>query len=308
MAIADRLPPRAKVWYQAARPRSLAATWSPLLIGAAVTLLDGVFNPLRFGLALFGALLLQAGANFVNEYIDFNRGADVHKTDGMGMALSRGSLTPQQVLLGAVVTILGGALIGLALMLTSGLTLLWIGLGGVLVVILYTAGPLPLAYIGLGELAVFIFMGPLMTLGTYYAIASGKESTTALLAGLPVAFTVANILHANNMRDYEADKAANKRTLAVRFGMAAARHEYAALNYGAFVTTALLVALRVFPIATLLVFAALPQAIQLTRQTYQARQPTEFHRIQGLTAQFHLRVGLWLTLGWLVSWFIPALR
>src|SRR5262245_58804060 len=171
-------------WYRAARPRSLTATYAPLLLGGAIAVVEGVFEPVRFALALIGALMLQIGANLVNEYVDYSRGTDAHKVDGMGMVLSRSQLTPRQVLGGAVVTILGGIVIGLLLTFTSGPLLLWIGIGGVLVVILYTAGPLPLSYLGLGEIAVFIFMGPLMVLGTYYAL-SGKVSEAALWGGMP---------------------------------------------------------------------------------------------------------------------------
>jgi 1,4-dihydroxy-2-naphthoate octaprenyltransferase len=291
-------------WYIAARPRSLTATYAPLLVGAAVALADRVFDLPRFLLALIGALLLQIGANLVNEYVDFTRGTDAQKTDGMGMALSKTNLTPEQVRLGAALAIAGGVLIGLYLMATSGLLLLWIGLGGVLTVIFYTAGPKPLAYIGLGELAVFIFMGPLMTLGTYFAVSGGAQTTAALLTGLPIAFTVANILHANNMRDLESDKLASKRTLAVRFGMVRAKQEFAVLAYGAYVMTIILVVLGVLPWPTLLILATLPEAIRLVRDAYAANEPAVFHRIQGRAAQLHLRAGITLAGGWLIYAFI----
>jgi 1,4-dihydroxy-2-naphthoate octaprenyltransferase len=292
-------PGTLKAWYQAARPRSLTATYAPLFLAGAVAVTDGEFNLLRFILALIGALLLQIAANLINEYVDYNRGTDVHKVDGMGMVLSRTQLSPRDVLIGAIVTVAGGVLIGLWLMATSGPLLLWIGLGGVLVVILYTAGPLPLAYIGLGEIAVFIFMGPLMTLGTYYAV-SGRESVAALAAGLPIAFTVAAILHANNMRDLDADRVANKRTLAVRFGMQGARIEYAMLIYGAYVAALVLIALRIMPWTTLIVLFTLPSAIRLVRQASATDNPQILHRLQGMTAQHHLRVGLLLAAGWLL--------
>lgn len=286
-------------WYRAARPRSLTATYAALFLGGAVAVTDGVFDLVRFALALFGALLLQIAANLINEYVDYNRGTDANKVAGMGMVLSRTQLSPRAVLIGAIVTVCGGALIGLWLMATSGPLLLWIGIGGVLVVILYTAGPLPLAYIGLGEIAVFIFMGPLMTLGTYYAV-SGKDSLAALAAGLPIAFTVAAILHANNMRDLEVDRQANKRTLAVRFGMQGARVEYAILIYGAYVVALALIVLRIIPWTTAIVLFTLPSAIKLVRQTAATDNPQILHRLQGMTAQHHLRVGLLLAAGWLL--------
>jgi 1,4-dihydroxy-2-naphthoate polyprenyltransferase len=292
-------------WYRAARPRSLTATYAPLVVAGAIAAVEGVFDLARFVLALVGALLLQIGANLVNEYVDYARGTDTRKIDGMGMVLSRSQLTPRQVLIGAVVTIAGGALIGLLLVAYSGPLLLWIGIGGVLVVILYTAGPLPLSYLGLGEFAVFIFMGPLMVLGTYYAL-SGKVSQTALLGGLPVAFTVAAILHANNMRDLEADRQANKRTLAVRLGMRGARIEYAILVYGAYIMALILIILRAAPWTTILAAVTLPEAVRLVRLATSTDDPQVLHRMQGMTAQLHLHLGLALAVGWLLARLLRA--
>jgi 1,4-dihydroxy-2-naphthoate polyprenyltransferase len=294
-------PSRFRAWYQAARPRSLTATYAPLFLAGAITVADRAFDLTRFALALIGALLLQVGANLVNEYVDFVRGTDAHKVDGMGMVLSRGqSMTPREVLIGAILTIAGGALIGLLLTAFSGPLLLWIGIGGVIVVIFYTAGPLPLAYLGLGEIAVFIFMGPLMVLGTYYAVSGGRFSWTPVWAGLPVAFTVAAIMHANNMRDLEADRAANKRTLAVRFGMGGARLEYAFLIYGAYAVAVILVILRQMPWTTLIAAVTLPEAIMLVRQATSTDDPKILHRMQGMTAKLHLHLGLALAVGWLL--------
>ncbi|HLY28592.1 MAG TPA: 1,4-dihydroxy-2-naphthoate octaprenyltransferase [Aggregatilineales bacterium] len=305
MNIAERLPANAKAWYLAARPRSLTATYAPLFVGASIAVYQGVFDLARFVLALIGALLLQIGANLVNEYVDYKRGTDTHKVDGMGMVLTRGQLTHQQVLAGAVITITGGALIGLLLMAYSGILLLWIGLGGVFVVIFYTAGPLPLSYIGLGELAVFIFMGPAMTLGTYYAVSGGQFSAAAVWGGLPIAFTVANILHANNMRDIDSDRLAGKQTLAVRLGLPGAKWEFAVLLYGAYVAALLLIVLGQAPWPTALILGTLPGAIALARAAFAATEPAVLHRIQGMTAQLHLRIGVALAVGWLISALLP---
>jgi 1,4-dihydroxy-2-naphthoate polyprenyltransferase len=185
-------------------------------------------------------------------------------------------------------------------MATSGTLLLWIGMFGVLVVIAYTAGPIPLAYLGLGEVAVFIAMGPLMVLGTYYAVSGGLASWRVALAGLPVAFTVAAILHANNMRDLEADRLANKKTLAVRFGASGARIEYMVLIYGAYAAAAVLIVLGILPWTTVIAVSTLPQAIDLVKTATSTTEPKILHRVQGQTAQLHLRFGLIMALGWLM--------
>jgi 1,4-dihydroxy-2-naphthoate octaprenyltransferase len=296
----ERLPAPLRPWYQAARPRSLPATYAALLTGGAVALEAGVFEPVRFLLALIGALLLQIASNFVNEYVDFQRGTDALKVAGMGMVLSEGKLSAQQVLIGAVVTTIGGALIGLLLVALSGTTLLFIGMIGVAAVVLYTAGPLPLSHIGLGEATAFLCFGPLMTFGTYYAV-SGQESTQALLTGVPLGFTVAAILHANNMRDIEADRAANKRTLAVRFGLRGAYIEFNILVYGAYVSLGALILAGVLPLTTAISLVMLWEAVWLVRVTTRSKDVQALHRAQGRTARLHWWFGLALSAGWLLA-------
>jgi len=286
-----------QAWYRAARPRTLTATYVPLGAAAALAIQSRVFDLPRFALSLIAALLLQIAANLINEYVDFRRGAEDLKQSGQGMILKQGILTPRQVLIGAIVTLLMGALIGLFLLTQSGTLLLWIGLGGVLVVITYTAGPFPLAYNGLGELAVFVFMGPLMVLGAYYVMAR-EFSTLPLVVGIPIGFMVAAILHANNVRDIDSDRAVNKRTLAVLFGLRAARWEYRLLVGGAYVAVLVLIAARIMPVTTILVTLTLPEAFKLIRIIDTSRDNALLHQAQGRTARLHGAFGFWLVIGW----------
>jgi 1,4-dihydroxy-2-naphthoate polyprenyltransferase len=295
-------PSRFNAWYRAARPRTLTATYVPLGLAAAISIDDGTFQLLPFVLALIGALLLQIAANLINEYFDYKRGAEDLKQAGQGMILKTGLLTPREILIGAIVTVVGGALIGLFLLFQSGSLLLWIGLGGVLVVITYTAGPFPLAYNGLGEIAVFIFMGPLMILGAYYVMAR-EFSTVPLLVGVPVGFMVAAILHANNVRDMDADRAVNKRTLAVLLGRRAANAEYILLVGGAYVMVALMVVFGVMPVTTLIAAITLPEALRLIQIVTTSNDTALLHQAQGRTAKLHGAFGLWLVIGW-VAWLI----
>ncbi len=293
---------KAAAWYRAARPRTLTATYAPLGVAAAIALSQGVFELIPFVLALIGALFLQIAANLINEYFDFRRGADTHKVAGQGMIIKNQVLTPRQVLIGAIVTVLIGCLIGLYLMFQSGPLLLWIGLGGVFVVITYTAGPFPLAYNGLGEIAVFIFMGSLMVLGAYYVMAR-QFDWMPVIAGLPIGAMVAAILHANNIRDMDADRQVNKRTMALRLGLRGARLEYVALVGGAYVIVAVLVVFGYMPLTALLVAVTLPEAIKLIRLINSTTDTTLLHQAQGRTAKLHGAFGLWLVIGWL-AWVL----
>jgi 1,4-dihydroxy-2-naphthoate octaprenyltransferase len=286
-------------WYSAARPRALTATYAPLGLAAVIALQKGVFDLIPFILSLIGALFLQIAANFINEYFDFKRGADEFKQAGQGMTIKNQVLTPNDVLIGAIVSVVIGSLIGLILLAQSGPLLLWIGLGGVLVVISYTAGPFPLAYNGLGEIAVGNFMGPLMVLGAYYVMAR-QFDITPVIAAIPISFMVAAILHANNIRDIDADRAVNKRTLAVILGLQFARAEYMFLVGGAYVALVILILAGVIPWTTLLALITLPEAYQLIQIINTKTDTALLHQAQGRTARLHGRIGLLIVLGWLI--------
>jgi len=293
-------------WYRAARPRTLTATYVPLGLAAVIAVEHGVFDLVRFTLSLIAALCLQIGANLINEYWDYKRGADTLKQAGQGMIIKEGVLTPRSVLIGAILSVLAGSLIGLFLLTQSGWLLLWIGLGGVLVVITYTAGPFPLAYNGLGEVAVFIFMGSLMVLGAYYVMAR-EFSWTPVIAAIPIGFMVAAILHANNVRDIDADRAVNKRTLAVLFGLRIARIEYMVLVGGAYVAVVVMILLNVMPITALAVLITAPEAYRLIQIINTSRDTALLHQAQGRTAKLHGRFGLWLVIGWATSLLIQRI-
>lgn len=298
--------PRVAAWYSAARPRTLTATYAPLGLAAVIALDQGVFEFIPFLLALVGALLLQVAANLINEYADFRRGADELKQTGQGMTIKNQVLSPNHVLAGAIITVVAGSLIGLYLLFQSGPLLLWIGIGGVLVVITYTAGPFPLAYYGFGEIAVAIFMGPVMVLGAYYVMAR-QFDWLPVLASLPISFMVAAILHANNIRDMDADRAVNKRTLAVRFGLRYARAEYIVLVAGTYITLLLLVLAGVIPWPTLLACLTLPEARHLIQIVNTTTENAMLHQAQGRTARLHGRFGLLLVVGWLLALGLRAI-
>ncbi len=297
-------PTRLQAWYSATRPRVFTASYVPMGVAAAVAVQEGVFGIVPFVLALIGTMLLQTGANLVNEYYDYKRGADALKVAGQGMTIKNQVLSPREVALGAAASIMGGALIGLYLLSQSGPALWWIGIGGVLVAITYTAGPFPLAYNGLGELAAGIFMGPMIVLGAYYVMAPVLRWDLVAVS-LPVALMVAAILHANNLRDMDADRAANKRTLALMLGRQGARVEYVILVGGAYVSLAGLVLVGLIPPGALLALLTLPESLRLIRVFNTETDPAMLHPAQGQTAKLHGRFGLLMVAGWLL-WLLAA--
>ena len=292
---------RVQAWYQAIRPRVFTATYVPMGLAGIIAVQDGVFNAVTFLLALIGTMFLQTAANLINEYADYRRGADELKEAGQGMTIKQKILTPESVRNGAILTTLAGCLIGLYLLSQSG-NLLWIiGIGGVLVAITYTAGPFPLAYNGLGEIAVAIFMGPAIVVGAYYVMFPAVTTDRMLelcLISLPIAFMVAAILHANNIRDMDADRAVNKRTLAVMFGIKFARAEYMFLVIGTYVSQVVLILLGIMPIATLLTLVTVPEALKLINIYNTSRDVPLMHQAQGRTAKLHGQIGLLIVIGW----------
>jgi 1,4-dihydroxy-2-naphthoate polyprenyltransferase len=293
-------PSTLAIWYQAIRPRSLTATYIPIALGGVLAYRDDEFKLGYFALALLGTLALQIAANLFNEYFDHMKGVEAGKSHGLGLILKSGQLTPTQILAAGLVSVCIGILIGLFFVWQTGLFILWIGIGAVLVVVLYTAGPFPLAYIGMGELAVFIFMGPLIVLGAYYVLAE-KTDDLPIIASLPIAFLVAAILHANNLRDLEADREGGKKTLAVRFGRRYAQAEYVFLTLGGHIVIWLFVVLGTFPLSTLLTALTLPETYRLCRIATRSQDPAELHMVLVHTARLHALFGISYVIGWLVA-------
>lgn len=297
-------------WLQASRPRVFTASFVPMGLAAVIALQDGVFVWWKFLLSLLGVMLLQTAANLINEYSDYVRGSDELKVAGQSMTLKNKLLSATEIRNGAILSTLAGSLVGLFLLSQSGPWLWAIGIGGVLIAITYTAGPFPLAYHGLGEVAAGVFMGPMIVLGAYYVMAptiSAEKGLELSLLAFPVMFTTAAILHANNIRDIDADRAANKRTLAVRFGIEIARLEYKVLLIAAYVSQVLLILVGWMPITTLLTALLLPQVRRLIRIFDTETDVQALHAAQGGTAKLHGQFGLLQVVGWLLWILVPSL-
>lgn len=217
-----------RVWLQATRPRTLAAAVVPVWMGCALAAKDGGLHLPSALAALFGALLLQIGANFANDFYDFKNGADTADRLGPARATAMGLVSPRAMRLAFVVVFGLALLVGIGLVARAGAPILIVGLASILFGVLYTGGPAPLGYLGLGEVLVLAFFGPVAVAGTVY-VQTRTFSPAAALAGLAPGLLAAAILVVNNLRDIPTDRRAGKNTLAVRFGPTFARLEYLAL-------------------------------------------------------------------------------
>ena len=161
-------PSRLKIWIEATRPYSFTASITPVLIGSVLGAMDGLFSWGRFSLALFGSLFIHIGTNLVNDYYDHKSGVDTIESKSGSQVIQRGLLTADEVYWGGIVTFGIGSVFGLVLVGLCGWPILALGIASVLAGYFYTANPLSLAYIALGEATVFVFMGPVIIIGAYY--------------------------------------------------------------------------------------------------------------------------------------------
>jgi len=213
------------IWWQAIRPRTLAAGAAPVLVGAALAVADGAFHLWACLFALAGALALQIATNIHNDYEDFVRGADGPDRLGPKRATAEGWIAPTTVRRAAIGVFAAALVIGVYLVARGGWPILALGLASIAAGYSYTGGPKPLAYVGLGDLFVLIFFGFAAVVGTYY-VQSLTTCASAWWLGLGVGLLSTAILAVNNLRDHQSDAAAGKRTLVVRFGERAGRLEY----------------------------------------------------------------------------------
>ena len=220
----------------AARPRTLPAAVAPVLVGTSLAIRYGTFHPVTFIAALLGAMLIQIGTNLSNDYSDARRGADTDERIGPVRVTAGGLVPPRQVLIATYVTFAAAVACGAYLIAVAGWALLAVGAASILAGVLYTGGPRPYGYEGLGEIFVFLFFGVVAVTGSYFVQRRGLPWEAFVLA-VPVGLLIAAILVVNNVRDIDTDRRAGKRTLAVRFGRERTRVLFSAMVAGAFLTS-----------------------------------------------------------------------
>jgi len=279
----------ALLWIEATRPKTLLLALMPVLIGTSYAAHRGVFSFTTCLITLLTALLIQIGTNFANDYYDFLKGADTPARKGPRRMTQAGLITLSQMKLATFITFSAVALLSVYLSSRGGpiftlLTTLSIALG-----LLYTGGPKPLAYLGLGEIFVFIFFGPVATASAAY-LQTLTFSWEVFVLGLTPGFLASAVLIVNNLRDINEDRRANKNTLAVRFGKKFAQIEY---------TTALFLGC-LLPLTMgwwLSAFALIPAVIPL-RSVW--RSDTHLNGALAQTAQIGLLTAALLAFGLLV--------
>jgi 1,4-dihydroxy-2-naphthoate octaprenyltransferase len=298
-----------RIWLMAARPRTLPAAIAPVLVGSAAawsmlasgdisgaSVTNGVGEPattvggipldtadfhwLRFVAALIGAIFIQIGTNLANDYSDAKRGADTEDRLGPVRVTASGLAAPRRVLYATWAAFGIAALAGIYLAIEVGPEIIAIGVASIIAGVLYTGGPKPYGYEGLGEVFVFVFFGLVAVNGSYY-VQLEQLDTLPILLSLPVGLLSAAILVVNNVRDIDTDRRAGKRTLAVRLGRERTRSLYLAMIVGAYILLPVALLLGDGPALGLLGLLSLPLAAKPLRAV---RERTDGPALNGALA------------------------
>ena len=283
-----------KDWILAARLRTLPAAIAPVLIGCSIAYKGGGFHLWSALFAMLGAILIQIGTNFANDYFDFVNGADTEDRIGPTRATQAGLITPPAMKNAFVLTFaLVVPIIGY-MAYRGGWPLIGVGIASIISGILYTGGPRPLGYMGLGDIFVLIFFGPIAVAGTEY-VQSLQLSQEAILAGFASGLISTAILVVNNLRDKDTDKHVGKNTLAVRFGSTFVRIEYTLC----FVITGIITAYLATIHSPWVLLALLPllRSIPINRSMW-TQSGAALDPNLGKTAQVLILYSLFFSIGW----------
>jgi 1,4-dihydroxy-2-naphthoate octaprenyltransferase len=290
-----------KLWLLAARPRTLPAAVAPVLVGTSLAIGEGTFRPLAFACALLGSIFIQIGTNLSNDYSDARRGADTEDRLGPVRVTAGGLMPPRTVLLGTYVAFGIAVLAGVYLIAIAGWQLLLVGAASILAGVLYTGGPRPYGYEGLGEVFVFLFFGVVAVVGSYF-VQTEDLRWEAFALSVPVGLLAAAILLVNNIRDADTDRRAGKKTLAVRLGRGRARGLFVGCIALAYVLVPVVAIFgRDISPLVLLALLSLPMAVPLIRVVRERTDGPSLNEALARTGMLLALFSLLLAIGLLAS-------
>ena len=288
-----------RLWLVAARPRTLPAAVAPVLVGTALAVSEDVFRPLAFAAALVGSIFIQIGTNLSNDLSDARRGADTEDRLGPVRVTAGGLMPPRRVLIGTYVAFGVAVVCGLYLTTVAGWEILVIGTISIVAGVLYTGGPRPYGYEGLGELFVFLFFGIVAVTGSYF-VQTEELRWEAFVLSVPVGLLASAILVVNNVRDVDTDRRAGKRTLAVKLGRERAARLFAVMVVIALALPVGLAIARGWP-WVLLALASIPLAPPLVRTVATRRDGPALNDALAQTGRLLAVFSFLLTLGVVLS-------
>ncbi len=287
-------------WILAARPKTLTAAFVPVYIATMLAWDNGaVINWSLSVYALLAAIFVQIGTNLINDALDYKKGADTKKRLGPVRAAQSGLISIERVLVGGMMCFALALLFGIPLMTAGGLPLTLILFISVLCGYLYTGGPYPLAYSGLGDLFVLIFFGLVATCSVYF-LQMRSITLQAFVAGAQAGLLATVLIAVNNIRDVEGDALANKKTIPVRFGIYFAKMEVTILILCNVLLSFFWMAHRQWW-AALLPFLTLPVVVQLLQGIWTHPPGRIYNNFLGKAAFLHLSYGTLIGIGLLIK-------
>ncbi len=298
----ERAVRRVAAWYEIIRPFSFTASTVPVTAGGALAAWNAGFSWPLYLAAQVAAVALHAGTNVVNEIYDVRKGVDSITSPRASHAIVKGRITERDAFALAFALFALSAILGLALIAVRGWPVAALGLVGLAAGYFYTAPPFEYKFKALGLPLVFVMMGPLMVIGSYYVV-TGSFDPSTLVVSLPVGLLVSAILHGNEWRDISEDARAGAVTFSIRYGRRVAYLGYVALVVGAYMVLALAVVARVLPEWTLLAMLSLPLLVRAIRASElgAAGQQRAMAMIDLETAQLHATFGFLLVAGLVVA-------
>jgi 1,4-dihydroxy-2-naphthoate octaprenyltransferase len=294
------------IWIQSVRPFAFPASIIPVLVGTSISLYyPGNVDWFLFPIILICSMLLHGGTNMINDYYDFKKGVDKEHTYGSSRVIVEKLLLPEQVLKGGIILMIIGFILGLFLVYMRGLPMLILGIIGILGGYLYSGYPMGYKYFALGDIMVFILMGPLMVIGTYFAL-TGSYFSELWIMSIPVGCLVLSILEANNHRDIIHDKSANIKTVSILIGHKASKVEYVIFVSGAYLSVILMVAFSLLKVTLIIVLLALPLAIKNIKMMIKSKpdKSDEIATLDVFSAQHHLIFGVLYSIGIFAGYYL----
>ncbi len=288
-----------QIWILASRPKTLWAAAAPVFIGSSLAFEADLFHLYSALAALFGAVMIQIGTNFANDYFDFAKGTDRGERLGPLRVTQAGLVSPSTMKIATIIAFTLAFTAGIYLVTRGGLPIVAIGLFSILFGVLYTGGPYPLGYNGFGDIFVLIFFGPIAVAGTYYVQALDVNSTV-ILAGIPPGLFSVAILTVNNLRDIKNDTRAGKKTLQVRFGEQFARYEYLFCLVGAALFPLIYYSVTNNHFYALLSTPVLILSIPTIKKVFTLSNTTEFNDVLASTGKLLLIYSILFSIGWLL--------
>ena len=299
---AGSLRDRLGAYWEIARPFSFTASTVPIAVGGALAAVEGRFDWTLFLVSLIAGVLLHIGTNVTNEIYDVRKGVDTIVSPRASHAIVKGRITDRGAYILAVAAFAGAFVLGLYLVSVRGWPVVALGLVGLIGGYTYTAPPFQYKFSPFGIPLVFLLMGPLMVVGSYFVI-TGTLDWSALAVSIPVGFLVAAILHGNEWRDISEDARAGARTFSVRMGRQAAHWLYLALVVGAYIALTIAVVAGLLPTWSLLAMLSMPLLVRQIRSAEfgASGQQRAIAMIDLQTAQLHAAFGYLMVAGLLIA-------